>query len=154
MSSTFDDQDGELNKLIDEFEDDIDAVDIGLLASEDSTLLIIGAANEFGTRNGHIPERSFIRAGVDMNASQIMTISERQWGLIVDGRITKRAGLERMGEEIQRHITRRITDIKIPPNALSTIQRKGSDNPLIDTGRLRSSIRWVLASSKEGEAGI
>lgn len=35
-------------------------------------------------------------------------------------------------------------DNKWPPNAESTIRRKGSDQPLIDTGALRQSITFVI----------
>ena len=37
-----------------------------------------------------------------------------------------------------------LTDLKTPPLAESTIRRKGSSNPLIDTGQLRSSITWQV----------
>ena len=33
-----------------------------------------------------------------------------------------------------------ITELKDPPNARSTIRKKGSDNPLIDTGAFRASV--------------
>lgn len=33
-----------------------------------------------------------------------------------------------------------MTELKTPPNAKSTIRKKGSDNPLIDTGALRASV--------------
>jgi len=154
MTAKIEDDDAEFERLMLELEDDTDSVDIGLLADADSTLLIIGAANEFGTRDGHIPERSFIRAGVDLNEPEIQERADRLWGQIVDGSMTKQQGLSRMGEEIQRLIQKRITDIKLPPNALSTIAAKGSSNPLIDSGRLRASIRWVLARTQDGESGI
>lgn len=34
-----------------------------------------------------------------------------------------------------------------PPNAPSTVERKGSDRPLIDTGNLRNSITYVVANA-------
>lgn len=154
MTASIDDQDDAMERTIRQISDDVDAVDIGILAGEDATLLIIAAANEFGTRNGHIPERSYIRSAVDINSVQISALAERVWGEIVDGRITKRAGLERMGEEIQRMVQKQIIDVKLPINAPATIARKGSSNPLVDTGRLRASIRWTLARTKDGESGI
>ncbi len=154
LSANIDDRDLGLNRLLEDLVDDADAVDIGLLASEDAELLIIGSANEFGTRDGHIPERSFIRAGVDENEAQINAAADRLWKAVIDGRITKANALAKMGEIIQRHVQRKITTLRTPPNALSTIRKKKSSNPLIDTGRMRASIRWILAKSSDGETGI
>ena len=42
--------------------------------------------------------------------------------------------------DVQQRIRNRIP----PPNAPYTIARKGSDVPLIDTGRLRQSIDFVV----------
>lgn len=33
-----------------------------------------------------------------------------------------------------------MTDLKTPPNAASTIRKKGSSNPLIDSGAMRQSV--------------
>lgn len=41
-----------------------------------------------------------------------------------------------------------------PPNAPSTIKRKGSDRPLIDTGALRQSITYVVRASATTESAV
>ena len=38
-----------------------------------------------------------------------------------------------------------MTDLKSPPNAASTIRKKGSDNPLIDSGAMRGSVTYEVA---------
>ena len=38
-----------------------------------------------------------------------------------------------------------MTDLKTPPNAASTIRKKGSNNPLIDEGHLRSSVNHQVS---------
>lgn len=48
-----------------------------------------------------------------------------------------------LGEVVQQDIQDAIVKLKSPPNAESTIAKKKSDNPLIDTGQLVSSIRWA-----------
>lgn len=50
--------------------------------------------------------------------------------------------LERVGLWAQGSIQQRISDGIPPPNAESTIRRKGSSTPLIDTGQLRTSIKY------------
>ncbi len=177
LSANIADRDLGLNRLLEDLVDDTDAVDIGLLAGEKEEVLIAASANEFGTR--HIPERSFIRAGVDENEAQINAAADRLWKSVIDGRITKAQALAKMGGIIQRHVQRKITTLRTPPNALSTIKKKaqkkgraklraarkkgkaefaqvasGFDNPLIDTGRMHASIQWILAKSSDGEAGI
>lgn len=51
------------------------------------------------------------------------------------------------GLEAQNRVRAWFTDPRNnwPPNAPSTIKRKGSDRPLIDTGQLRRSITYVVA---------
>lgn len=154
MTLTIDDRDQGLADFIAEAEDDTDAVDIGLLSDEDEILVIYAASNEFGTRDGHIPERSFIRAAVDEGDARINDNADRLWGQVTEGRLTKKLALANMGELIQRMIQRKITTLRQPINAPSTVARKKSSNPLIDTGRMRASIRWILAKTSDGEAGI
>lgn len=131
-----------------------DAVDIGILSDENELLRIYASANEFGTRNGHTPERSFIRAAIDENEGRINARAEVVFRQVMDGRISMETALGQMGEFIQRLVTSKITTLRHPPNADSTIARKGSSNPLIDSGRMRQSIRWQLANTKDGESGI
>jgi hypothetical protein len=64
---------------------------------------------------------------------------------VLSGEMTMRILLEQMGQLAEGHIKQEITDLKDPPNAASTIAAKGSDNPLIDTGAFRQSIRYVIA---------
>lgn len=154
MTVKIDDRDIDMARLLEDLDSEFDAVDIGVLASEDELLRLYASANEFGTTDGHIPERSFIRSGVDQNEAEINEVADRLWDQIISGRQTKAQALAKMGETIQRHIQRRITTLRHPPNAPSTVKRKKSSNPLIDTGRMRASIRWVLAKSTDGEGGI
>ena len=154
IKATTRDDSKDLDRILKEVQDPrFDAVDIGVLSDEDENLRIYASANEFGTRNGHIPERSFIRSAVDENESQINQRADRVYRRIIDGKLKKREGLGQMGEFIQSLVTRKITTLRHPENKESTIARKGSSNPLIDSNRLRSSIRWELANSKQG-AGI
>lgn len=59
--------------------------------------------------------------------------------------------LNRAGTIAVNAAKRQFTDNDWPPNAPSTIRRKGSDRPLIDTGQLRRSITYVVA---EGDSHL
>jgi hypothetical protein len=44
-----------------------------------------------------------------------------------------------------------MTELKTPPNAASTIRKKGSSNPLIDTGAMRQSVTHQVAIGPASE---
>lgn len=117
------------------------ATRVGIHEEDGSDLAVIAAANEFGTANGHVPERSFLRATVDANATTYGDELDKAVRAHVDGRRTLDVGLGRLGARVEGDIKQFMTDLQDPPNAPSTIARKGSSNPLIDTGRLRAAIR-------------
>lgn len=96
-----------------------------------------------------IPMRSFIRSTVDEKQGDYHAIATRLMGRIIRGELTKFDALSLMGQQIEKDIKRKITTLKYPPNAPSTIKKKGSSNPLIDTGHMRSSIRYVVKSAED-----
>lgn len=107
------------------------------------SLASVGAVNEFGSDDGRVPERSFLRATVDANAA---AYTERLTRITDDAAMGKRSlrdGLARLGALAEGDVKQFMTDLTDPPNAPSTIARKGSSNPLIDTGGLRAAIRHV-----------
>jgi len=59
------------------------------------------------------------------------------------GNITMRKFLGRLGEWFKSEIQNKIDILQSPRNAPSTIARKGSANPLIDTGQMKQSIAHV-----------
>ena len=141
-------------------------VEIGIFAdaSRDGAvpMLVIAAANEFGAKIPKrqarfedpddenpggwviIPERSYLRAWFDENVDALQATMERLIGQVVEGKISGRAALETIGGYVVTHVQAYMVDLKTPPNAPSTIRRKGSSNPLIDTGQLKDSITWKV----------
>lgn len=117
--------------------------------SEDGTPLAqVAAANEFGT--DRIPERSFLRSTVDAQQGAYEDLLEQVVTEAVDGGGLPALdrGLDRIGLTAVADVQRTMRDLKDPPNAPSTVARKGSDNPLIDTGRLRQSISHEVKREK------
>ena len=141
-------------------------VHIGIFADakreDGAPMLVIAAANEFGAkipkrqaRFGDlddenprgwviIPERSYLRAWFDENVDALQATMEHLIGQVVEGKISGRAALETIGGYVATHVQAYMVDLKTPPNAPSTIRRKGSSNPLIDTGQLKDSITWKV----------
>lgn len=117
-------------------------VKVGVLESSGDDLVEIAAYNEFGTKD--IPQRSFVRGTVDAQASEIKRLRSALSKQIVTGATLVPNALERLGAKVAAMIKQRMASSIPPPNAESTIDHKGSSTTLIDTGRLRRSITWML----------
>lgn len=120
-------------------------------ASEDGTTVAeYGTYNEFGTRDGHVPERSFLRSTFDNTVGKIQSTKQKIAGLVIDGKLTAARGAALLGEMHQGDIKRAIGAGIPPPNAPSTIRRKGSSKTLIDDGILRGAIRYEVKLQRRG----
>jgi hypothetical protein len=87
-----------------------------------------------------IPKRSFIAAWFDEKAGENRVFAQKLAGMRIDGKLTAEKSLQMMGVKATGGMQRRISAGIQPPNADSTIRRKKSSKPLIDTGQLRSSL--------------
>ena len=59
--------------------------------------------------------------------------------------------LDRVGIIATGKVQQYMTDLRTPPNAPSTIAKKGSSNPLIDSGMLRGSVTYSVSPIKPSE---
>lgn len=106
-----------------------------------TTVLEVATINEFGIG---VPERSFIRDWADQGEARHNEQLRQVAAVVIRGGYTVEVGLGRLGALYQGEIQARISAGIPPPNAPSTIAKKGSSTPLINTGQLRSSILWRL----------
>ncbi len=104
------------------------------------TLVEIAAVNEYGSEDGHIPERSFLRATFDKNRGKYEKVFRKALGRVIDGKTEYPQELAIMGVRVAGDVQKWIGEFTDPPNAQMTIDRKGSSGPLRDTGRLRASL--------------
>jgi hypothetical protein len=107
-----------------------------------ATVAEVATFNEFGTRN--IPERSFIRSTMDENVKDLLALNKSLFYRMAEGKVTTAQALTILGLKIQALIKAKITNLRTPPNAPSTIAKKKSSNPLIDTGLMRNSVTFVV----------
>ena len=120
----------------------------------------LAAVHEFGAkkagknRNITIPERSFIRGWHDSAKTKIQLLQDRLMRQYIDGKITMRQALQKLGAFGQGGMRKFLRDLDDPVLAQSTElgRRKGtrgemkgihSSNPLVDTGQLLASIHYV-----------
>lgn len=106
-----------------------------------TSIPMVAVFNEFGTSKS--PPRPFFRIMIKTKAPA--------WGSDISKvlKATKydvAQTLGHMGARIQRQLMQSITDLVDPPNAPSTIARKGFSQPLIDTGTMRNSVAFEVTS--------
>lgn len=106
-----------------------------------ATVLDVALWNEFGLG---VPERSFIRAWVDENASVNKEKLRKAMAMVVRGQKTLEQALELIGLNFQGGVQKKIAAGVPPPNAPSTIAQKGSSTPLINKGQMRQSVTFQV----------
>lgn len=104
-------------------------------------IAIRAIANEYGTDT--IPERPFMRKAFDENRENLMALERKLFSDVLRGRISASECLRRIGEAQAECIKKSIRDFDNPPNADSTIEQKGKDDPLIDTGAMLDAVTHI-----------
>lgn len=94
-----------------------------------------------------IPQRSFLRATVDEKQAQITKLATNAVKSVIEG-TDPEAAMRVVGQSIEGMVQKKITSGPFTPNAPSTIKRKRSSRPLIDTGHMRQSVRYNLISKE------
>lgn len=102
--------------------------------------------NELGTVNA--PPRPFIRQTVDNNEAKFQSKMKSCANDLANGSTAEKV-LNELGVFAKGMLQKEIKDGGFVANAPSTIAKKGSDRPLIDTGLLRQSANYVI--KKKGE---
>lgn len=116
----------------------------------DLTLAQLGLIHEYGAvivRGGfriEIPERSWLRSTLIAHREDLAKLRIAVLKRVLSGGITARAAMEFMGEQVTAWIRARIVAGIDPPNATSTILRKGSTKPLIDHGQFYRAISYEV----------
>ncbi len=112
-------------------------------------LLDVAMWNELGTSRA--PSRPFMRKSVDENADKISAFLKAQLQKLARGETTAEQILKAVGVFQKGLVQAKIRDGDFAPNAPRTIRRKGSDKPLIDTGRMRQSVNFVITQKGESK---
>lgn len=118
----------------------------GPVTEDGTSLVLVAATNEFGSEDGHVPERSFLRSTVKEQQRKYAGQLAADLGKLVDGKMDMEQVLGRLGEVAKRDVQRKIVALKEPENADRTVAAKGSSNPLVDTGRMRQSIDYLVVT--------
>lgn len=105
---------------------------------------------ELGVTGPHtinIPARPWLVPGVRSADQQYLDIIATG----IENRTAIETILNQLGVVAQGAVQKYMVELKTPPNAPSTIRKKGSSNPLIDTGALRQSVTYTINGGKPSE---
>jgi hypothetical protein len=141
----------------------------------DLTVAEIAAVLEFGTEDGHIPERSVIRATFDEQREALTEMTYELVAAILFGDMTADQALNALGAKLAAEMKKKITTGQgvPPPNAPSTILAKGGAKlagapksfgaalaqvgiaaavkPWVDSGRVLGALTWAVVNGRPDE---
>lgn len=124
------------------------SVEVGIFGSDE--YVMIASVHEFGAtiQRGEgtitIPERSFLRTTFDEKNEEWVNFFKSQLKQVLRFQMDVQTLFNRLGARMVGDIQKKITNLDAPPNAPSTIIKKGSSNPLIDTGGLRMRVAYKV----------
>jgi len=119
---------------------DVGIIDPGKHEGSEFNTAEIGFVHEFGA--GPVPERSFMRSTLHEERKDILSLTGKLLKKVVSGKMQQSQALGLIGIDVADKISQKIVKLKAPPNKPGTIDKKGSSNPLVDTGQLKNSITW------------
>jgi hypothetical protein len=132
----------------------------GVIQRGTRNVATLAASHEFGLG---VPERSFLRSTFDLNIQAYVRYLNRGLGKeINDAARNKQSFGAKDSQTLKRLALKMESDIKLrigrrqipPPNAPSTIAKKKSSTPLVDTGQLRRAITSDVRIGKRGARSL
>lgn len=109
-------------------------------AGEPLNIAEIAIVNEFGSLDGRIPSRPWMRSAWDRNEGRYATALGVELGKVIDGKQDVPTALDRVILRVERDQVDSLIALRNPPNAPSTLAAKApKTNPLVDTGQLAQS---------------
>ena len=104
----------------------------------------VKATEPHGDGKWFIPPRPFVRGFADNKREEIADTLAKLMKLVSGGKLNAEDAIAKLGIYGQSGVRKYLRDGSFAPNADSTIARKGSSKPLINTGTLRNSIRYQV----------
>ena len=130
------------------------------------TLLEIATWNEYGTADGRIPARPFIRGFADSKREEIANIQAGLMKLVTSGKMTAEEAIEELGRYGMEGVQKYMETGSFAPNSHVTIhgskpdkkgnqfiKGKGSSRPLINEGTLQGAIGYKVINEPVGAVG-
>ncbi len=121
------------------------SVDVGFLEGatypNGVSVPMVAAIQEYGAPSRNIPPRPFFR---NMIAAKSGEWPDAVAALLKANDYDARTTLDQTGSAIAGQLRQSIVDTNSPPLSASTVKRKGSEKPLVDTGHMLASIDHIV----------
>lgn len=138
------------------------AVEVGVVTglgdhpnADGATVAEIAIWNEFGVRRRantprrfFVPPRPFLRSTMRLKRLEYRALMRKLIKQILRLKMNRRQAVKILGLQAKSDVQNTIKVLSRPRNRQRTIDKKGSSNPLIDTGFLRQAIDWVEVNSR------
>lgn len=119
----------------------------GIRYPDGTPVTLVAAVNNYGSQSMGIPARPFMQEGAKAAiAGDAGKVAAELVPLLNQGKITPAEILRQMGPYAETSFKGVFTGTAWTPNADYTIEKKGSAQPLIDTGLLRNTLTHVVRS--------
>lgn len=112
------------------------------IVDTDVDLLDVAAFNELGTDT--TPSRPFLRQSLDNHHPEIEAFLKDQIAQLTNGSTTADRIMQQTSVFLRGLIQNEIVEGDFTPNAPSTVKKKGSATPLVDTGHMRQSVITIV----------
>ena len=125
----------------------------------DMTLADLAAVHELGSRDGRVPERSFLRSTFHVRVADQLRqrIADSVRAVLEFGADVRKVigalgawGATEVKNTISQNAADSYGEFPYPPLADSTIAAKGSSVPLVDTGQMLNAITWQVVDDRQG----
>ena len=114
------------------------------------TVAELAVVQHFGTADGDIPPRPFLQMAFDQHREELTQMGAKLLAAVILGEMPEDRALGLLGAKLSAEAKKLITlGSQLTPNAPATVKAKGSDRPLVDTGRLLNAITWALDKGHE-----
>lgn len=104
------------------------------------SMVDLATVHEYGSKDGHIPARSFIRSTCDAMRETHLKLMSTLQAQVLSGKLLLSQALGTLGEVVGKDMVNAVNEGIRPDLAASTIKKKKSSKALIDTGRLKGAI--------------
>lgn len=91
-----------------------------------------------------IPERAFLRNGYDENKDEVIRKAENALSDVLGGTMSPDQLFELVGLLLSSKIKDYARELDSPPNHPYTVDKKGSSNPLVDSGSMIGAITYKV----------
>ena len=132
-----------LERVPEEFENLVAQVGFpsGFSYENGMTVAEVAAINEFGAPAAKVPARPFMTPTVKNYQKDWVKMVSKDVPKVALGKLTAFDVLDKLGRVAAMNMKEQITNTNYPPNAPSTIARKGFNAPLRDTFYMRDTVQ-------------